>query len=197
MESEGDHRVALSCKGTWARDLRGQSDQSWKKDFTPLFYYEQTRKEIEREDNITNQRLTWSVSIQSFLMAAVAFLVSGTWPPDGGNLRLVLFRQLALGAMGVAGLVAAYISFRGVLASREHIRRAKNDWHTYNRELKLVPELAPHLFGDGPAIAFGSKYALLIPRTMMAAWMVYLLTFFLVMGWDVGCNILKLFGLLT
>jgi len=179
-EAEADFRTAQACRGEWARTLAG--DAGWKKDFTPLVYYEHTRKEIEREDNITNQRLTWAVSIQAFLMAAVGFLLSGIWPTAREHLPALVFREMALGAVGLAGFVAAYISYQGVRASREHIARIKSDWFAFNKVLKVVPEMAPHTFGSGPGIVFGTKYALLIPQGMQLGWVLYTIAYLVVIG---------------
>lgn len=191
MTEEDDGGDAPACKGDWAWVWAEKKDQGWRNCFTPLLYYEHTRKEIEREDNITHQRVTWAVSMQTFFMAAVVFLLSGAWPtPEECYGPVVVFRFLCMFVIGVAALVAAWITKGGVAASRAHIRRAKNDWRAYNDVLRIVPEMAPHTFGSGPGIAYGSKYADLIPRLLIGIWTCYLLLFLIILG-PFACEIIK------
>jgi hypothetical protein len=177
-----DAEEARACEGRWALRWLNSEDTRWKDEFTPKFYYEQTRKEIEREDNITHQRLTWAVAIQAFLMAAVGYLISGIGSQETVYLPMVVYREITLGAIGCIGLASAWITLGGVRASRRHINRVKADWRRYDPRHMIVPELAPHTFGHGPAIAFGSKYAILIPCLMLAAWAFYLAAYAALLG---------------
>ncbi len=180
---EPDFENPKPCFGDWARQWRSKRDQSWRNDFSPFTYYEHLRKEIEREDNITNQRLTSSISIQTFFMAAVVFLVSGAWPAaTSDQSRIVLFRLLCLLLVGFAALIASLITLMGVNASREHSRRVKKDWLRYNEYLNITPEMAPQSFGHGPSIRFGGGYAYLIPLAMIVMWSFYLIIFWLMLG---------------
>ncbi len=181
-DSEPDFVNPKPCSGVWARQWRRNHDTSWKQAFTPFAYYEHLRKEIEREDSITNQRLTSSISIQTFFMAAVVFLVSGAWPEVTGHPRIILFRLFCLILVGFAALIASFITLMGVSASREHSRRVKKDWIHYNSCLNITPEMAPHAFGHGPKIKRGGGYAYWIPCAMVFMWTAYLAIFWLTLG---------------
>jgi hypothetical protein len=166
-------------------------DTEWRNGFTPMFYYEQTRKEIEREDNITDQRLSWAVSMQSFLMAADGFLACMA----ARNREFAHYRisRDTLAAVGMIGFFAAYITLGGVRASRMHVERVKEDWMKYSRR-EIVPEMAPHTFEHGPTIVFGRKYAVMIPvlMLMLLAWAIYLLAYTIVLGPQLWGNLWSL-----
>jgi hypothetical protein len=174
------------------------SEKDWRLEFTPHFYYEQLRKEIEREDGITNQRLTWSMSLQGFLIASMTFLLSGAWPIahalplEYRGLRLLLFRELALGAIGLVGIAVAYVTYKGVGASRSSISRVKEQWTEYNEILRIVPSMAPQTYGHGATFPSGTSYAVFIPQVLLALWAAYLATYLAVLGPLVWAHVLAL-----
>lgn len=138
---------------------------------------------------LQNQRLTWAMTTQGFLIASITFLLTSPWPPayaiDGSHeirlLRVVILRELALFAVPIIGLLSAYITYRGVSASRAAIEKVKCDWHKINNTLRIVPEMSPQAFGHGVHFAFGSKFAVFLPVTVGLLWIAYLAAYILVL----------------
>lgn len=74
-------------------------------------YYKYLRQEIVREDNITNQRITWCIAFQGFLINAMALLVVFGWNLDQDYLDIQIFRRMALFAIAILGIVIARSSY--------------------------------------------------------------------------------------
>lgn len=153
-------------------------DTSWLSElpdtsFSAAKYYDYLRTEIEREDGITNQRLTWAMTLQGFLVASMTFLLSGSWVSEPPG--VATFRILAIGAIGIIGLLAAILTKAGIDASRNALDRVTSDWNEINSRIKMVPRLAPRMYGQGRPYFWGSLYARLIPRLFMVMWIVYIL----------------------
>ena len=51
----------------------------------PLQYYAIIRSQIEHEDNLVGQRLSWFVAAESFLFTAYAITVSNIRPENNGS----------------------------------------------------------------------------------------------------------------
>jgi hypothetical protein len=127
--------------------------------FTAKFYYECLRKEIEREDGITHQRLTWLMTFQGFLIAAVALLLASSWPLPDQHSGIVLLRRLAIGAVGITGFILAAVSASGIQASRDALDNVIRDWEHVNKHLLIVPQRAPRTFGEGISYTWGNGFA--------------------------------------
>lgn len=151
--------------------------------FTDKFYYETLRKEVEREDNITHQRITWLMTFQGFLIAAMTFLLSSPWPVPGEHRGIVFIRQAAIGAVGLTGLGLALVSRSGINASRHAIEQVIREWNAVNKQLEIVPQKAPRAFGEGNAYKWGSAYAKLLPFVFVILWIMYLVTYLCVVLW--------------
>lgn len=149
----------------------------WQAAFTPLKYYDYVRKEIEREDNITNQRLTWAMAFQGFLIASMTFLLSGSWPDQADE--MAHFRKLVIGALGVVGFLAASLTVSGIDASRNAIDQVVKDWEAINSKLRIVPQFAPRTYGQEKHFLWGSRYVRLIPRLFQFMWLAYFLAYVL------------------
>lgn len=138
----------------------------------PEKYYQYLREEIEREDNITNQRLTWTITFQGFLINAMAFLFVFFWDTSIG---IYFVRKLALIAIGFIGLQIGFITYIGVMASRDSIRRAKINWTWRDEIWKLYPNSVPQTFGQGNTFHGGTIHAERIPRLFIWMWSAYLI----------------------
>lgn len=87
-------------------------------------FYQVMRSQIEHEDNLVTQRLSWFITSQSFLFTAYAILLNGpAGPPD--PLRSNLMHLIPLLAILVCILILSTIA-AGLLAMknlRQHFRR--------------------------------------------------------------------------
>ena len=89
-------------------------------------FYQVMRSQIEHEDNLVTQRLSWFITSQSFLFTAYAILLNGpAGPPD--PLRSNLMHLIPLLAILVCILILSTIA-AGLLAMknlRQHFRRIR------------------------------------------------------------------------
>lgn len=167
-------------------------------EFTRLRYYEFCRKEIEREDNITHQRLTTSLTFQGFLVASMAVIFSRILPQSGSvnldSLNIITIPVLI--AIGIIGLVIAWYSYKGVEASRVSLDSAREEWRAKNDQWGVHPDFAPQMTGrkivrgkgSFDAFLYGRTFAVAIPRLFMVMWTAFIIYILLLVG-------IKLLGL--
>jgi hypothetical protein len=102
------------------------------------------------------------------------------WVMGNRTAGVETFRILAIGAIGIIGLLAAILTKAGIDASRNALDRVTSDWSEINSKIKMVPRLAPRMYGQGRPYFWGSLYARLIPRLFMVMWIVYILFYVIV-----------------
>ena len=147
-----------------------------------LSYYDNMRKEIEREDTITFQRLTATLTFHGFLITYVALVFGpvlkvATEKSDAFELlRGVLF--CALAAPAAFGSLLAISSLFGILASTRSLNDANELWLRKNEDWKLVPEKLPQFTKqkrkNEPITYSGELFALAVPLTLLVLWVAYL-----------------------
>jgi hypothetical protein len=87
-------------------------------------YYQIIRSQIEHEDNLINQRLSWFVAAQAFLFSAYAILLNA---PSQVRLQSfatqqeILFSLIPLVAIGVSILI--YITVFAAMLATANLRR--------------------------------------------------------------------------
>lgn len=125
---------------------------------------EDARKRIEQEDNLINQRLSWLIGSQSFLMGGFVMLRNNpqTYPREGGTLALTsaYLQQNALlvYVILVAGFLIALCSAIGVFAALMAVRRWRKTVRSAQRALLMSGARLAHLGGlaavlPGPVFA--------------------------------------------
>lgn len=130
-------------------------------------YYEYLREEVDREDEIQNQRVMWCVTFQGFLISGLAVLLVFPWdvPPD-----ILLLRRLAIFGVGTFGLLLALAALMGIIASRFSIDSVRAQWEDRNAIWKLFPHLVPQAYGQKGAFRGGRLYALFLPLIFIFMW---------------------------
>ncbi|MBB1248360.1 hypothetical protein [Rhizobium sp. G21] len=134
-------------------------------------YYKYLRQEIEREDQITHQRLTWSMTFQGFLISALAALMALSWD---GPVEIVILRKLSLMAISIIGLRVAILSFAGIQASRKSIELTKLNWDIRNKIWGLYPNFAPQPCGQNGVFSTGTQFTTEIPKHFIYMWTLFL-----------------------
>lgn len=134
-------------------------------------YYTWLRQEIAREDEITHQRITWSITFQGFLINGMAILLVFSWD---FSLGLFVLRKAALFAVGIIGLEIGLLSREGILASRNSIRAATTAWEYANFFWKFFPAKAPQAYGQGKTFSGGTRYAEKISTIFIVMWALFL-----------------------
>jgi hypothetical protein len=102
-------------------------------------YYDYLRREIEREDGITHQRLTWILTFQGFLISAVTAMLALGW--SSAEPPIPSMRWLSLGALAAVGLAFGHLALKGVMASRRAISCGEVRMGNSQRILEAVPRL--------------------------------------------------------
>jgi hypothetical protein len=154
---------------------RWKRDRSWDAKFTLFTYYKFLREKVRREDDLTNQRTTWSMQFQGFLVAAMALLLSSSKWTGGMTAGIEFLRLLTFPAIGLMGLSLACMTRAGVAASRDAIIKVKSYWQCYvDRDLQIVPSRAPRTYGRWQQHQIGTRYVLWIPTMFLLFWSVYL-----------------------
>ena len=181
--------------------------------FTRLEYYKFAREEIQREDNITHQRLTSSLTFQGFLVASVAIVVgrAPVGPNQTGSMVDLHYTILiVLLGVGFFGAVLAWFSYRGVKASRISLNDAREEWKAKNKLWHIHPDFAPQLTGrkglgedeqetdarlstsrSGLFTRFdpyeaGSSFSLAVPGLFIFMWVAFLVYISILMAMKVG-----------
>jgi len=98
------------------------------------FYYENFRKEVDRENDLTLKRLNSVLSFQAFLLLTVTGLITIIVPEFGG--MSCLMRSISLLPSTFLSFLATVISlygFKGIESSRKSLTFAKDQWVAFNR----------------------------------------------------------------
>ena len=134
-------------------------------------YYQIIRSQIEHEDNLINQRLSWFVAAQAFLFSAYAIVLNA--PPQ---VRLegfatqqdILFFLIPLVAIGVSILICMTV-IAAMLATANLRRLLKT--HMNEKDSALLPPVQ----GYRQTLLLGQASPILIPFLFMISWIVLLI----------------------
>jgi hypothetical protein len=132
-------------------------------------YYQIIRSQIEHEDNLINQRLSWFVAAQAFLFSAYAILLNA--PPQVRVQRFaaqqeLLFSLIPLVAIGVSILI--YITVIAAMLAMANLRRLLK---THVEDSALLPPVQ----GYRQTFLLGQATPILIPFLFMSSWIVVLI----------------------
>ena len=120
-------------------------------------YYEFLSHQIEREDGLVNNRLTWMVATQGLLFTAIALVArSNTTIP---NLIETLTKWLP-----VTGMFLSFACFLGVLGATIAIYDLKKEWKL------LSYDGGPRPFGGTIAALLGLVLRFSLPILFFTAW---------------------------
>ena len=132
-------------------------------------YYRIFRGQIEHEDNLNSQRLSWFVASQSFLFTAYAIVVtnlrSGGLPWVEGQERLLT--QL----IPVMALITCLLIYVTILAGAIAIANLRRFYHVH--QLPQIDKLPP-VQGYRLTQLFGQAGPLLLPPAFVIIWLILL-----------------------
>jgi hypothetical protein len=134
-------------------------------------YYQIIRSQIEHEDNLINQRLSWFVAAQAFLFSAYAILLNA---PSQVRLQRfatqqeILFSLIPLVAIGVSILI--YITVVAAMLAMANLRRLL-EGHMKEEESALLPPVQ----GYRQTLLLGQASPILMPFLFMISWIVLLI----------------------
>jgi hypothetical protein len=134
-------------------------------------YYQLIRSQIEHEDNLINQRLSWFVASQAFLFSAYAILLNA---PSRVRLQSfatqqnILFSLIPVVAIGMSILI--YITVIAALLAMANLRRLLES-HMKEEKSALLPPVQ----GYRQTLLLGQASPVLIPFLFMISWIVLLI----------------------
>lgn len=128
-------------------------------------------RQLEHEDGLLVNRLSWLVASQSFLFTAYAIVLNG--PPLTQNAVLAARQGLLLRILPALGLATCGLIYLGVLAGvrvTTVLRRKLREPRSGAAGMK-----AAMILGTGTTHALGLAAPLLLPPLFLAAWAALLL----------------------
>ena len=124
------------------------------------------REEIRHEDNLLNQRISWLVSSQSFLLTGFAIALNG--PLQAKSAKYEQLGLLLVSLIPIVGVLISLISQVTILAGVIHmqqIRRLAGAFH---------PAHLPGVQGTSLTRWFGLSGPTVTPLIFLAVWLVVL-----------------------
>jgi hypothetical protein len=121
-------------------------------------FYDYTTQQIERENDLINNRLSWMLTFQGFLFAALALVVNKDTEPAVG----LIFKNV----LPIIGIAVALLAFLGVLAAYISIDNIKQKW-----KKQLGNQQYPPAHGTPLASFLGRITSYGIPISIVIAWL--------------------------
>lgn len=137
---------------------------------TPERYYSIVRGQIEHEDNLIGQRLSWFVAAQAFLFTAYAITVSNSGP---NHVPLIIERMhLLLWLIPMTSILTCVLIYVAILAgilAMADLRRL----YQKHADFEAVTGLPPVL-GFRQAQIMGQVAPMLVPLVFFTVWVILL-----------------------
>lgn len=122
-------------------------------------YYNYTARQVNREQALVHNRLSWMLTFEGFLFAALAITANVSNDAETrSNLKYTI---------PVIGFVVALLTAVGVSAAYISIHQLKRSWANKNGS-----EHFPRAYGDCLTSALGRTTGYGIPLAMMLTWVV-------------------------
>lgn len=137
---------------------------------SPLDHYRLVRSQIEHEDNLVSQRLSWLLASQSFLFTAYAITLNG--PAQSHFKMFETHSTLLLNLLILVGIVSALLIWASILAGFYAMKKLRAH---FQRTAAELPAGVPPIQTTGTALRLGQLGPILIPLLFMAVWLVLLL----------------------
>ncbi len=133
-------------------------------------YCDAVRRQIEHEDGLIVNRLSWLVASQSFLFTGYAIVLNG--PVQTRNLVFTARQDMLLQVIPIVAMVSCVLIYLGVLGGL----RVMSILHRDMREKQFKPNgLRPPIQGTRLTLGLGMAAPVGLPPLFMAAWLILLL----------------------
>jgi ABC-type dipeptide/oligopeptide/nickel transport system permease component len=119
--------------------------------------YEFIAHQINREDSLVNNRLTWTLTLNGFLFTALGFLAGKEAP----NQKILDFFHWALPLTGCAVTLAGFL---GIVAAGIQIKYLTTEWKKLEDEQWVRP------FGGNASYFLGGFPSYAPPLILMLVW---------------------------
>jgi len=135
-------------------------------------YYEQVRHQIEHEDDLITQRLSWLMASQSFLFTAYAIMLNGLQPKPGAATPLEYSKLGFCHLVAIAGILSTALIYASICGGVLQISRLKKLWVERQPADALLQR--PPVQSSGIPFMLGQSAPRLLPVILIALWL-YLL----------------------
>lgn len=138
---------------------------------TQLQYYSIVRGQIEHEDNLIGQRLSWLVAAQAFLFTAYAVTVSNFGP---NHTQAALDRmRLLLWIIPITAILTCALIYSTIIAGSIAITALMRLYHAHADHSAMAG--FPPILGYRRAQVLGQIGPLLIPLVFLSVWLIVLI----------------------
>lgn len=138
---------------------------------TPQQYYSIVRGQIEHEDNLIGQRLSWFVAAQSFLFTAYAITVSNSGP---NHTEPVIERmRLLLWLIPLTAILTCLLIYAAVIAGSIAIHALRRLYHNYADHSATTG--LPPVMGYRSTQILGLAAPMLMPLVFLVVWLFLLI----------------------
>jgi hypothetical protein len=132
---------------------------------SPVDWYRAIRDQLQHEDNLIVQRLSWLMAAQSFFFTGYAIIANGT--PTPRNQLLAKQQDLLFNIIPAVACLSDLLIYASVIAGVLALYRLR---HTYSRHV-APGESIPAIQGSRLTRWLGIASPLLLPPVFLAAWL--------------------------
>lgn len=130
-------------------------------------YYDQIRHQIEHEDNLVTQRLSWLMASQSFLFTAYAIVLNGLQPAEAGA-PLEDSKLNFCHLLPTAGIISTALIYASILGGLLAIKRLRKLWLSMGTEAVSVNR--PPIQSCGIPTILGQSAPWFLPLFLIGIW---------------------------
>ncbi|HWB60784.1 MAG TPA: hypothetical protein VG733_14910 [Chthoniobacteraceae bacterium] len=133
-------------------------------------YYDRVRQQIEHEDNLITQRISWLMASQSFLFSAYAIILNGLQPRDNTPLSSVRFDFFHF--LPFAGMISTALIYTSICGGVISIGRLRKRWD--EQDVDALKLNRPPIHSRSLPFLLGQSAPRLLPLALIGMWL-YLL----------------------
>ncbi|MGB8353700.1 MAG: hypothetical protein WCD79_07435 [Chthoniobacteraceae bacterium] len=136
-------------------------------------YYDQVRQQIEHEDDLITQRLSWLMASQSFLFSAYAIILNGLQPKPGAPTALEISKLDFCHFVVVAGILSTSLIYASICGGMLEISHLKKLWLAHQSPDALLRR--PPIQSSGLSFILGQSAPRFLPAILIVLWLYLLL----------------------
>ena len=152
----------MSTGGNSVEDREDAKNKLKKYEFEPKEYYKIVRGEIQHEDELINNRITWLIYLQTILFAAF-FLVSTNKPSPSywKDFERFIF---------IVGIGSSLHSLAGIIFAAVAVRQLRSGFWKQIKAHRAHPRSYPDPVVNPAINCWGLFLAVLVPCLILLAW---------------------------
>lgn len=163
---EPDHLDIIEIASSECLSFRNMDDQQ-QSEIPELDRYRLIRQQIEHEDNLVSQRLSWLLGSQSFLFTAYAISLNGPVQIRSKALESTLGLLIVL--LPLVSILSALLIWLAVMAGTWTMYKLR---HRYEKALKQTfGDEIPPVQSMGGALVLGHFAPVFLPALFIVVWL--------------------------